>query len=162
MCSDRCSRHDRHPGGAFRALSAVMLSVAALALAVACAPVPGVGEAGDGETRSYSTDERPLDSFALIEQAVSWGRLDYETGLIYKVYAMFDPMNLPDEYASDVPGKCGTPVVAEVRQNWGRFTVEQRAELSRYVDPPPGFDEGDTAFDEVTDDRLEQERNKID
>lgn len=136
-------------------------ALAASAFFVGCSTAPPAGDTA-GEAPRYPTDERPLDSFALIEQAVSWGRLDYETGLVYKVYALFDPMNLPDEYRSDVPGKCGTPVVAEVRQNWSRFTTEQRAELSRYVEPPPGFEDGETGFDEVTDDRLEQERNRID
>ena len=118
--------------------------------------------AADEATRAYPTDERPLDSIALIERAVSEGLLDYSTGLLYKVYAMFDSASLPPEYESDVPVKCGTPLIIEVQRNWNRILPEPRAEIGIYITPLTAPGESGTELDDVTPERLEYERNRLD
>jgi hypothetical protein len=141
-----------------RILHAVVLAVLAAAVFGCSADHPPP----EGITKSYPTDERPLDSVELIERAVNTGLLDYSTGLLYKVYAIFDPASLPPEYESDVPIKCGTPMIMEVQRNWHRILPEHRSEIEMYVTPLTESDASDTELDDVTPDRLEHERNRLD
>ena len=113
-------------------------------------------------TATAPLGDRPLDSVTLIERDVSAGLIDYSTGILYKVYAMFDPMNLPAEYESDVPIKCGTPLIMEVQRNWHRILPEHRSEIETYITPIAEPGEPDTELDDVTPDRLEHERNRLD
>jgi hypothetical protein len=115
----------------------------------------------DGSATPYATGERPLDSIALIEQAFTTGRIDYTTSLLYKVYAAYEPMSLPSEFESDVPAKCGTPLVLEVQRNWHRFTPEEQAAIGVYIQPiADPNDPVDTDLDDVTRDHLDQERER--
>lgn len=132
-----------------------------LLLASGCAgPPPGDGPAT--ERPLLPTAERPLDSVALIDNAVRAGRLDYTTGLLYKIYVMHEPQSLPQEYQSDVPAKCGTALIQEVQRSWNLLTPEQRAEISQYVQPVGELHNADTQLDDVSPERLESEREKID
>ena len=116
-----------------------------------------------GESQvTYSTDERPMSSLALIEAAVRSGVLEYSTGLLYKVYAMFDSTSLPPEYESTVPSKCGTPLILEVQRNWNMLSPDDRAEISQYIEPIGMPGETGTQLDDVTPDRLDYEREKLD
>lgn len=137
------------------------LLLAALAAAAMLGGCASQGPPSDGAAAPYPTDERPLDSIALIDQAFTAGDIDYTTSLLYKVYVMFDPMSLPTEFESDVPAKCGTPLVLEVQRNWHRFTPEERAEIGVYIQPIADPDEAtDTDLDDVTRDHLDQERER--
>ncbi len=130
----------------------VILS-AVLLFAAGCAPMPGGGEfAADSE----------LGTFALINHAVAQGRIDYSTGMLYKIYAQYDPMSLPDEFRSDVIGMIGAPLATEIERNWHRILPEHRAEISQYIEHLLDIDDSETQLDDVTPDRLEQERNRID
>jgi hypothetical protein len=133
----------------------------ALAFAAGCAPPPPTGEVV-APTVASPTAERPADSITLIDRAVSAGRLDYSTGVLYKVYVMFEPESVPPEYGSDVPSKCGTPLVQEVQRNWNMLTAEHRSEISQYIQPVTEVDRTDTQLDDVSPDRLEGEREKLD
>jgi hypothetical protein len=142
--------------------TAVLAAVAATTILAGCAAQgPELDGAATGGARSHPSDEVPLDSIALIDEAVTAGDIDYTTGLLYKVYAMFDPMSLPPEFESDVPAKCGTPLILEVQRSWSRFTPEQRAEIEIYIQPiaDPG-DGTDTDLDDVTRDLLDEERER--
>jgi len=87
----------------------LVIAIVALFLAVGCAPVPeGDESVVDGKS----------DTFSLIDHAVAQGRIDYSTGMLYKVYAQYDPMSLPEEYRSDAIGMVGTPLVTEIERNW--------------------------------------------
>jgi hypothetical protein len=136
----------------------VLATVAAATILGGCATTgPPVG----GPTARPAGDRGELDSVALIDQAFAAGDIDYTTSLLYKVYAMFDPMNLPAEFASDVPAKCGTPLIQEVQRNWHRFTPEERAEIGIYIQPIGNPDEPiDTDLDDVTKDHLDSERER--
>ena len=74
-----------------------------------------------------------MSSLELINAAVTAGALEYSTGMLYKVYVMFEPESLPPEFASDVPSKCGTPMISEVQRNWNLLSPDDRAEISRYT-----------------------------
>jgi len=149
----------RHGPGA-SALAAGVLVVAFLVASGCSSSAPEIGSE-EGVT-SYPTDERPMSSLELIEDAMRAGALEYSTALLYKVYVMFEPESLPQEYQSDVPSKCGTPVISEVQRNWNMLSPDDRAEIAQYIEPIgiPGDD--DTQLDDVTPDRLEDEREKLD
>jgi hypothetical protein len=138
--------------------AAALLALAALALAGCAGGGAPSGDAASG----YSTDERPMDSIALIDRAVGEGLLDYSTGMLYKVYAVFEPMSLPQEYRSDGPLTARASLVSEVQRNWNQLSPEDRAEIENYIEPPGEMDRTDTELDDVTPDRLEDERNRID
>ncbi len=135
--------------------------VLAAVLGGCAAQGPGSDGAATGDATSYPTDEVPLDSIALIDEAFAAGNIDYTTSLLYKVYVMFDPMSLPPEFESDLPAKCGTPLILEVQRSWHRFTPQERAEIGIYIQPiaDPG-DATDTDLDDVTRDLLDQERER--
>ncbi len=146
-------------------------SVGFLATAIAVATLFATGcscrapnaEPVSGESQvTYSTDERPMSSLELIEVEVRSGALEYSTGLLYKIYAMFDPTSLPPEYESDVPSKCGTPLILEVQRNWNMLSPDDRAEISQYVEPIGMPGDTGTQLDDVTPDRLKHEREKLD
>ncbi len=142
---------------------AVLAALLCVALLSGCAtemPVPEE-ETAVLDSGVLAGDER-LSSLSLIETAMSTGRLDYSTGILYKVYAMFEPMSLPPEYESDVQGKCGTPLIIEVQRNWSRLTPEHRAEISQYIEPLIEMDDGENQLDDVTPDRLDHERERLD
>lgn len=140
--------------------TAVLAALSAAMILVGCAAQePESDGAGTAGGMSYTTGETPLDSIALVDEAVAAGDIDYTTGLLYKVYAMFDPVSLPPEFESDVPAKCGTPLVLEVQRNWHRFTPQERAEIEVHIRPimDPG-DAAGTDLDDVTRDLLDLER----
>ena len=141
------------------------MTVLALAAALAlfgCAPKePDAGAADAAAPDRFARGEEALSSFALIELAMSEGRIDYSEGMLYKTYALFDRMSLPPEYESDVPAKSGTAVILEIQRNWHRLLPEHRAEISQYIEPI-GRQDDDTSLDDVTPERLEDERQRID
>jgi hypothetical protein len=132
------------------------LLAVALLLCAGCAPIPGAGDT-TGEPGGPE-----VDTFTLIDTAVAQGRIDYSTGMLYKVYAQYDPVNLPDEYRSDAIGMVGAPLVTEIERNWHRILPEHRAEISQYIEHLLDLNDSDTQLDDVTPDRLDQERNRID
>ncbi len=132
----------------------MLVALAVIVLVAGCAPVPEVASDGSGEEQ--------IDTFSLIEIAVAAGRLDYSTGMLYKVYAQYDPISLPDEYQSDVIGMVGAPLATEIERNWHRILPEHRAEISQYMEHVLDIDDEGTQLDDVTPDRLDQERNRID
>ena len=74
----------------------------------------------------------PPPSVILIEEAYQKGRISYETSLLYKVYSVFDPQRLPAEYQSSTPGKCATPILREVKRNWGTLSLQAKEKLAAY------------------------------
>jgi hypothetical protein len=150
---------DRRKGESLRSVARLLLL--GLVLASGCAgPPPGDEPAADRSL--LPTADRPLDSVALIDNAVGAGRLDYSTGLLYKIYVMFEPASLPQEYQSEVPAKCGTPLIQEVQRSWNLLTTEQRTEISQYVQPVGETDKTNTQLDDVSPDRMDGERDKLD
>ena len=71
-------------------------------------------------------------SVVLIEEAYQKGRISYETGILYKVYSVFDPQKLPAGYQSSTPGKCATPILREVMRRWSTLSSRVKMELAAY------------------------------
>jgi len=139
----------------------VLIAASVLAGCAAHEAPPGEG-AVDVAARADAVGGEPsLSSLSLIELAVTEGRLDYSTGMLYKTYSLFEPMSLPPEYESSVPSKGGTAVILEVQRNWNRLSPDHRAEIELYIEPIGDQDEG-TALDDVTPDRLDHERDQLD
>jgi len=134
--------------------------LAAVTLSAGCASQPAVEEPTSAEAGVAQLD-RPLDSLALIDTAVRAGRLDRSTGLLYKVYVMFEPESLPQEYRSEVPSKCGTSLVSEVQRDWNQLTPEHRLEISQYIQPVTDVEKTDTQLDDVSRDRLDSDRESL-
>jgi hypothetical protein len=139
----------------------VRASIAVVASILLLGCVSGQPPAAD-PAEGYPTDERPMDSIALIDRDMHTGQLDYSTGMLFKVYALYEPLSLPSEYRSDVAPTAGSSVVSEVQRNWPRLTSEHQAEIESYIEPPTGLDGSDTELDDVTPDRLDHERNRLD
>lgn len=139
----------------------IRASIAVVASILLLGCVSGQTPAGD-PADGYPTDERPMDSISLIDRAMHTGQLDYSTGMLFKVYALYEPLSLPSEYRSDVPPTAGASVVSEVQRNWPRLTSEHQSEIENYIEPPMGPDGSDTELDDVTPDRLDHERNRLD
>ena len=137
----------------------LVVAVMVFLLAVGCTPMPG-GSAGSAAVVGASESES--DTFSLIAHAVAEGRIDYSTGVLYRVYAQYDPMSLPDEFRSDTVGMMGAPIISEIERNWYRILPEHRAEISQYIEPLLDLDDSKTQLDSVTPERLDQERNRID
>lgn len=147
---------------ACRGVRVAVLWLSLALVSAGCATTEPQPDSAAGEVPSYPTDEIPQSSIALIEAAQSAGALDYSTALLYKVYVMFDPESLPPEFRSDVPSKCGTPVILEVQRNWHLIAPEDRLEISQYIQPIGQPDGTDTGLDDVTPDRLDRERDGLD
>jgi hypothetical protein len=79
---------------------------------------------------SYANDIIP--SHVLIEQAYHSGKIDFEMEQLYKAYSLFDSSRLPKEFRSTIPGKCGTPILLELRQNYQLLSPDTRNKLSLY------------------------------
>lgn len=150
------------PRPSARVVLAATLAVATLFAFGCSCRVPQAESVIDESQMALSTDGRPMSSLELIDTAVRSGVLEYSTGLLYKVYVMFEPDSLPAEYESDVPAKCGTPLIHEVQRNWNLLSPDDRAEISKYIEPIGMPGETGTQLDDVTPDRLDHEREKLD
>ena len=144
----------------------IVLSVLIICAGVStgCAPSTVAESAPDVPTTASGPtgEQAEFDTYSLISFAFAEGRIDYSTSLLYKVYAMFDPLSLPSEYRSEVPGKCGTPLISEVQRNWARLNPADQAEISQYIEPIGEIGSDATQLDDVTPDRLDRERTAID
>ena len=150
------------PGPQVLVLLATALAVATLFAAGCSCRVLEAEPLSNESQMTLSLGDRPMSSLDLIEAAVRSGALEYSTGLLYKVYAVFEPGSLPPEYESDVPSKCGTPLILEVQRNWNMLSPDDRAEISQYIEPIGRPGDTDTQLDDVTPDRLDHEREKLD
>ena len=91
------------------------------------------------ESQGKVVSKKPKDveknSMNLIEDAYRAGKIDYQTSLLFKVYAIFEVDSLPERYRSSVPIKDGTPYILEVQRNWDHLGSETRELISHYVQP---------------------------
>ena len=54
------------------------------------------------------------------------------------------------------------PLIAEVQRNWNLLSADDAAEISRYIQPLGRPGDTETQLDDVTPDRLDHEREKLD
>ena len=68
------------------------------------------------------------------------GRIDYETALVYKAYAIFDPSKLPAAYQGEAQLiKCATPILSEIRDHWEDFSPAVRLALAEHIQARPSL-----------------------
>lgn len=77
-----------------------------------------------------------MDQPSLIHDAYADGRLDREGHYRCLMQSILDPENLPVEFATDVPHKCGTHVLLEIESNLGTLSTEMQ-ELFATLDVRP-------------------------
>lgn len=75
-------------------------------------------------------------SLDLINNAVKEGKLDYETSLEYKAYALFDDNKLPQVYLSDVESFEGDDILFEIRSKFSSLSQEKQKMLSPFLKRP--------------------------
>jgi len=77
-------------------------------------------------------------SLTLIREAYDQGKLTEQQRLLYSVESIKRPGALPVEYQSNVidQGRCATPVLLEVRQQWNKLDGSTRDALSSMLTRP--------------------------
>ena len=75
-------------------------------------------------------------SIDIIDKAVADKKLDAETALVYKVYAIYGDDRLPKEYASDKPYYEGTDVILEMIQKWDSLSAKTKTLLEPFKKRP--------------------------
>ncbi len=88
----------RKPGG--RLLPAALIAFAALVLLAGAA---AAGRPGEGRTARMN-----------IEDAYDAGEISHEQMILLKAYLLYRPDMLPDEYRTEYPEPCGTPIALEI------------------------------------------------
>jgi len=74
-----------------------------------------------------------VSSYALIDKAVSEGKITYEQGILYKVHRRCAPFNLPSEFYSTIPEPCGTNLWLELQKVWFSLSPQVKNEIKNYV-----------------------------
>ena len=78
-----------------------------------------------------------LQGVARIQEDLKAGRISYETSLLYRAYAFFEPSKLPPEYRDEARFvKCGTSLASEVRAYWPALSASAKAVLSSFYSRP--------------------------
>jgi len=75
-------------------------------------------------------------SLDMIDKAMADKKLDAETALVYKVYAIYGDNRLPKEYASEKPYYEGTQVVQEMMEKWDSLSAKTKALLEPFTKRP--------------------------
>ncbi|MFZ5915777.1 MAG: MXAN_6640 family putative metalloprotease [Chloroflexota bacterium] len=86
--------------------------------------------------QSIAQEERP-SSVALIQQAYQRGEIDFETALLYQVYAVFAPERLPAEFQSQTPFRSATLILIQAARSWYDLSPQTQALLAEFLPPPP-------------------------
>ena len=76
------------------------------------------------------------NSFDLIEKALAEEKIDYDTSLIYEMYAIFGDDRLPSEYESDVMILNTNEPFIEIRENYDSLSAETKEALSPFLVRP--------------------------
>ncbi len=83
---------------------------------------------------TFSTGGASSD--ALIDSALTNGTIDYETSLIYRVYALYNDSRLPAIYRGDDSGIRENNVELEISRNWNQLSVATQDLVGPYVVNP--------------------------
>lgn len=80
--------------------------------------------------------EDSYSSFALIDACLEEEKIDYETALLYKVYALSYDNKLPKKYQSNVLTRGGDSVLREIRRKWDSLSPVIKEKLEPYFKNP--------------------------
>ena len=96
-------------------------------------------EQANGNTQEQEDDLYDLEgdsSLDLINKALTEKKIDLETSLIYKMYAIFGNDKLPSEYASEVMMLEANESFIETREAFDSLSLETQKELSPFLKRP--------------------------
>lgn len=82
------------------------------------------------------TSAPPKSSVDLIEQDYQDKKLDYETSLLYKAYAIYQHPDLPKKYRSKEKTRDGTSIFREIRRNWDKLSPQTKGKLKPFFTNP--------------------------
>ncbi len=73
-----------------------------------------------------------------INSAYSRGEIDYATALANKVFAVLDRSQVDSRFIieDESPLKCGTPIIAELMENWNKLDADTQAKIDILLNPP--------------------------
>lgn len=81
----------------------------------------------------------PAQAGTAIAEAFEAGVLDYETALLYEVYAVRDPESLPEAFrpsAEDLHPRCGTPALVAAQQAAPQLSAAFQSKLAKTLQRP--------------------------
>ncbi|MBW2015906.1 MAG: hypothetical protein JRF57_07885 [Deltaproteobacteria bacterium] len=90
-------------------------------------------EKSSAKTTSKATSKTSIE---LILEDLKAGKIDYETALIYQVYAVFKHHGLPRQYASDKMTRRATTLFKEIREKWDTLSPAARNKLRPFLVNP--------------------------
>ena len=77
-----------------------------------------------------------LSSGALIDSALAAGSIDYETSLIYRVYAAFNDPRLPAQFQGDDSQVRESNILQEITRSWDTLSTATQDNIGPYVVNP--------------------------
>ncbi len=120
-------------------LSGELLLTIALATTISCQTIHFPSK--------HNLAQQKMSSPSLIEQAYAHGEIDINQLALYHAYALKDPGQLPEEYSSAVPEKCGTWIVNEIHRNWNNLSLSTKSSLMNLGWTPLGVLSRPTGLD---------------
>lgn len=99
-----------------------------------CSKEEGPGKEPENAARKAS--KPAVSSLKLIDKALEENRIDYETGLVYKAFAVFKHPGLPAAFRSDTKTDGGTSTFNEIRRNWDDLSEETKKRLEPFFINP--------------------------
>ncbi len=111
-----------------------MLSILFVAAVLAVPAAQAGARQHDGEAVDLTEDVVPAQ--ALIAQELEEGKIDYETSLVYRAYAMFDDPRLPADLAGGGSFGEDNGFFGQVKYYWDQLSPETQTILTPYVTRP--------------------------
>ena len=88
---------------------------------------------------TFSSTKENLSTIELINKA----KISDETKLLYKIYTIYSFDKLPKKFRSDVPIKCGTPILKEIKEDLKRIKIRNKSKFPEFIIkgrlPSPAF-----------------------
>ncbi len=113
--------------------SSVLYRVLAFIVVASLLAVPGLGV----DAHQESQDVPGLPAQAVIFEQLDAGKIDYDTSLVYRAYALFDVERLPSDILDDADAIGEDHAFfGEVRYHWPQLSAETQALLTPYVVRP--------------------------
>ena len=103
-------------------------------LVISSCVIAGMSVSSTTELRDRNVSDQAV--LGKIDEAYHSGEIDYETALLYKVYAVKDYEKFPEKFKSDKPTRCGTLNLLEAWRNLNKVSKETKQLLNGYLSRP--------------------------
>ncbi|MCP4024374.1 MAG: hypothetical protein GY729_21205 [Desulfobacteraceae bacterium] len=77
-------------------------------------------------------EEVNIAAIDLVEQDLEQGKIDKNTALVYKMYALFNHPDLPQKYHSRVMTRKGDALLRKIRKDWDSLSDEAQKKLAPF------------------------------